>query len=181
MKWTWTESRESKLAGQELFVANAAGFRLNPHMKLPGCTVVLVAFVSMAFAEDKSSPAVNQADASWQWVTFPDSRLEVRGLPWFATNSLQLWRLPKTAKEEVPKAVWNRAVAPDGGRIRLRSDTSRLAVRVQATQRPGKPCHFDAFADGEFAGAAIVRVTQVVDLMLFEKKDRVPRDIAIYL
>lgn len=140
-------------------------------MKLPVCLLVFGSMATSAIAADSAS----------KWLPFPDSRLEIRGLPWFATNTPNLWRLPQNAKDRVPKAVWNRAVAPDGGRIRFTSDTSRLVLRVQAAQPPGKPCHFDTYVNGAFAGAARLRGTQTVEVVLFEKPEREPRDITIYL
>ncbi len=125
--------------------------------------------------------AAGNPESPLSWVPFPDARLELRGLPWFATNAPHLWRLPKNAKEKVPKGVWNRAIAPDGGRIRLSSNTSRLSLKVQAAQAPGKPCHFDAYVNGEFAGSARLRGTQAVELVVFEKPDRSQRNVTIYL
>lgn len=158
-------------ARQELFVANAAGFGLNPGVKPLPVLLALGALAATAMA----------ADTSLRWLPFPDARLEVRGLPWFATNSPALWRLPQNAKDKMPKAVWARAIAPDGGRIRFTSDTSRLLIRAQAVQRPGKPCYFDACVDGTLTGTARLTGTQAVDLVLFENKNRATRDVTIYL
>ncbi len=119
--------------------------------------------------------------AALNWITFPDARFKVRGLPWFATNTPNLWRLPQDARARVPKGVWARAVAPDGGRIRFGSNTSRLGIRAEAVHGPGKPCHFDAYVDGDFAGSVRARGTQAVDSVLFERPDRRWREITVYL
>ena len=119
--------------------------------------------------------------AGLKWIPLGDERLEVRGLPWYRENAPELWRLPQSAKGKVPSAVWNRAVAPDGGRIRLCSTTTRLEVGVQRAKEAGKPCYVDAFIGPEFAGSVSVVGTGRVDLVLFERKERSRKEITIYL
>jgi lysophospholipase L1-like esterase len=116
-----------------------------------------------------------------QWLDLPHPRLEMRGLPWLAENAPELYRLPKRAQAEVPKAVWNRGLAPDGARIRLSCNTTRLAIRAQVARPGGKRCFFDAFVNGEYAGSVPAAGTNKVDLVFFEKKDRAWKDITIYL
>ena len=144
---------------------------LNQAVNFTRAFLIFIALASIARA----------ATNGLKWISFPDAQLEVHGLPWFGTNSPSLWRLPSNAKDRVPTAVWARAVAPDGGRIRFASDTSRLLIRAQAVQRPGKPCFFDAYADGKLLGATRLTSTQAVDLTLFEKTTRTQRDLTIYL
>jgi len=162
------------LLGHELFLVNEGKPDLTGLMKFPWHLLMYGLLAQCLIAAEKTPGPLN-------WVPFPDARLELCGLPWFARNAPQLWRLPKDAKEKVPKGVWNRAIAPDGGRIRLTSNTSRVVLRVQATQAPGKPCHFDAYVNNVFAGSGRLRGTQAVDLVVFEKPDRAERDITIYL
>lgn len=146
-----------------------------------GSLIVSVVAADKSQADNrKIHPGSNQG-SSLKWIPLSDSRLEIRGLPWLATNAPDLWRLPKYAREQVPRAVWNRALAPDGGRIRLSSNTSRLGIRVRVLQKRGKPCFFDAYANGEFAGTASAPGTQPVDLVLFDKNDRANKDLTIYL
>jgi lysophospholipase L1-like esterase len=126
--------------------------------------------------------ALAAATTPVQWLPFPDARLEVRGLPWFAENSPQVWRLPAGARGQVPPAVWSRAVAPDGGRIVFTSTTSRLALRVQAAARPGKPCSFDVFgADGRLLGSARLTGDAPSELVLFSGRARDSQPLTIYL
>ncbi|MBI5693009.1 MAG: hypothetical protein HZC55_23280 [Verrucomicrobia bacterium] len=119
--------------------------------------------------------------AEWRWVPFPDPQLEVRGLPWFKENSPELWRLPKSAKGRVPNGVWNRAIAPDGGRIRVAATTTRLALRVQAATVPAKPCFIDAYVDDVLAGSVRVQTTASAELVFFEGRDRARKNLTIYL
>jgi hypothetical protein len=127
-----------------------------------------------------AAPSPEEA-TSIKWIDWPDTRLEMRGLPWREENAPDLWRLPKSAQAKVPKAVWNRALAPDGGRIRLSSTSTLLALRVQAAHGHGKPCFFDAFVNGEYAGSVNGAGTQRVDSVVFENKGHAWKDITIYL
>ena len=66
-----------------------------------------------------------------KWTAFPDASFEVSGLPWFAENSPELWRLPKRMEKVVRPPVWELAMCPSGGRIRFSSDTTTLALRLE--------------------------------------------------
>jgi hypothetical protein len=41
------------------------------------------------------------------WITLPDPRLEVNGLPWYGENGGELYRFPLRLKDSLPKAVWS--------------------------------------------------------------------------
>jgi lysophospholipase L1-like esterase len=143
-----------------------------------GC---LAASLSASAAASAAAPPPSDSATAIKWINLPDPRLEMRGLPWWRENAPDLWRLPKSAQAKVPKAVWNRAVAPDGGRIRLSCNSTVLGLRVQALHEPTKRCFFDAFVNGEYAGSVSPAGTQRVDLVLFEHKKRAWKDITIYL
>ena len=143
--------------------------------------VSLAAVLSTSAAVNTAAPAPSDSETTLKWIDLPDARLELRGLPWLAENAPDLWRLPKSAKAKVPKAVWNRAVAPDGGRIRLTCNSTALGLRVQAIHEHQRRCFFDAFVNGEYAGSVSASGTQRVDLVLFEHKDRGWKDVTIYL
>ena len=128
-----------------------------------------------------AEPPATEKAGPLKWISLPDARLEMRGLPWYEENKPDLWRLPKSAKDKVPKAVWNRAVAPDGGRIRFSCNSTALGIRAQAPHEHNKPCFIDCFLNGEYAGSVNAKGTQRVDLVFFENKDRAWKDITIYL
>jgi lysophospholipase L1-like esterase len=143
--------------------------------------VSLAASLSTSVAVNAAPPPPSDKATAPKWIDLPDARLEMRGLPWLKENAPDLWRLPKRAQANVPKGVWNRAIAPDGGRIRLSCNTTALGIRVQALHEPGKNCFFDAFVDGEYAGSMSPEGTQRVDLVMFEHKDLAWKDVTIYL
>ncbi len=105
----------------------------------------------------------------------------MRGLPWLKENAPDLWRLPKSAKATVPKGVWNRAIAPDGGRIRLSCNSTAWPSGSRPPASPARRCFFDAFVNGKHAGSVSAEGTQRVDLVIFEHKDRAWKDVTIYL
>lgn len=70
---------------------------------------------------------------------------------------------------------------PDGGRIRLLCNSTRLGIRVQAARDQKKRCFFDAYVAGQYAGSVSAEGTQRVDLVFFANKERTPREIVIYL
>lgn len=150
-------------------------------MILPSVFVfVMLPFIGSRVSAVTNAP-ISAAPTPLQWMSFPDDRLEVRGLPWFKENAPALWRLPRNTSNNVPKGVWNRAVAPDGGRLRFASDSTRLALRVQVLSESGKPCFFDAYVDGQPAGSARVRGREPVELVLFENTNRTLKNMTVYL
>jgi lysophospholipase L1-like esterase len=124
---------------------------------------------------------VDGAATGMMWIAFPDPRLELRGLPWFEENAPELWRLPQEAKSRIPAGVWNRAIAPDGGRIRFASATARLALRVEIKPGQRKPSFFDAYIDDVFAGSASATGPRTVELVLFDGRKGERKNITIYL
>jgi len=137
--------------------------------------------VGLGWPEAASAAAPTDNGAAMQWLSLPDSRLEIRGLPWLEENAPELWRLPKSARATVPKAVWSRAVAPDGGRIRFACNSTALGLRVQAVQPQGKKCVFDAFVNGAYMSSATPTGTQRLDLVLFKAQDHAWKDVTLYL
>ena len=116
-----------------------------------------------------------------RWLAFPQPQLELRGLPWFSDNAPELWRFPQQAKAEIPVPVWKRAIAPDGGRIRLTSTTSRLLIKLQAAPDQAKQCFIDAYIDDTLAGSVRALAGESKELVLFEGKGREPKTLTIYL
>lgn len=72
-----------------------------------------------------------------RWIPLPSSLLEVDGLPWYVENGGEWYRLPVRLMDKYPKSVWNLAKDPSGGRIRFRTDSTSLAVRLEYPHPPG--------------------------------------------
>jgi len=144
-------------------------------------SLLLACFVVALTAVAQPAARPSAAEGAVNWIAFPSPQLELRGLPWFAENAPELWRLPRSAQARVPARVWTRAVAPGGGRIRFSSTTSALSIRVEVVQAQKKRAYFDAYVDGEPAGSAGATGPSAVELVLFSGRDRRPKQITIYL
>ncbi|MBI5688543.1 MAG: hypothetical protein HZC55_00490, partial [Verrucomicrobia bacterium] len=139
-----------------------------------------MAFLGWGLAMAAEGPVASTAGLEWH--RFPDqTKFEVRGLPWFEANQPRFWRLPAAGFETLPKGVQNRAKVPSGGRIRLRSDTTRLVLRA-ATAGGGLVNRLDVLVGSELRRAvSATKVGDGTELVLFEAMPRVERDITVYL
>jgi hypothetical protein len=78
---------------------------------------------AIAFGPEWAEPL-----AARQRIAFPDARLEVSGLPWFNEDKPALRRLPSRLKDRFRPPVWDLAQDPSGGRIRFRTDSTRIGL-----------------------------------------------------
>lgn len=131
-------------------------------------------------------------DASLRWTQLPNPQLEVNGLPWYGENGGELFRLPAKLKETYRKPVWDLAQSPSGGRIRLRTNSTTLAIRLEY---PGPPAMsnmhafgqtgVDLYVDGVYRGTAIAdresKPGKTQDHIYFKDQPRVDREITLYL
>jgi hypothetical protein len=123
-----------------------------------------------------------------RWIAFPDPRFEVRGLPWFAENAPDLWRLPKRAiAKGLPKVVRDLGRSPSGGRIRFASTTSQLRIRarsVGAKERWNMSAFggsgLDVYVNGVYWKSGVFPESDL-DKTFFEGADRSRKEIVIYL
>jgi hypothetical protein len=119
--------------------------------------------------------------AETRWLPPATPPLELRGLPWFRENAPELWRLPRSAQGGIPAAVWRRAVAPDGARIRFSSTTTRLSLRAHTRVAPTRPCFVDVYADDVLVGSARVPGGPSAEIVLFTGRPQVARQLTVYL
>jgi lysophospholipase L1-like esterase len=131
-------------------------------------------------------------EASLRWIQLPNPQLEVNGLPWYSENGGELFRLPAKLKETYRKPVWDLAQSPSGGRIRLRTNSTTLAIRLEY---PGPPAMtnmhafgqtgVDLYADGVYRGTAIAdgasKPGKTQDHTYFKDQPRADREITLYL
>ena len=129
-----------------------------------------------------------------QWLELPSKQLEIDGLPWYAENKNELYRLPAALKDKFPPAVWNLAKSPSGGRIRFRTDSQVIAIRVEYPSPPDmRNMHafgqtgIDLYADGLYVSTAVADKEatpgKVYEHVYFELRERprAMRDIVLYL
>jgi hypothetical protein len=103
-----------------------------------------------------------------------------------------LIRFPLRLKDALPKAVWSLAQSPSGGRIRFRTDSSSLAIRLDYPSPPNmRNMHafgqtgVDLYLDGVYRSTAIApqdtKPGVAVEHVYFEKQPRAQREITLYL
>jgi len=131
-------------------------------------------------------------EATVQWMPVTGAKVGVAGLPWFLENKGEFWRLPARSKETFPPAVWNLSLDPTGGRIRFRTDSSTVAIRLEWPRPPGmRNMHafgqsgVDLYVRDAYWGTAVPDKDavpgKVYEHVYFRGQPRAMRDITIYL
>lgn len=131
-------------------------------------------------------------DTALHWIPVMSPKIELAGLPWFRENKGEFWRLPVRSQDAFPKEVWNLALDPAGGRIRFRTGSSTLALRLEWPHPPGmRNMHFfgqsgvDLYAGDTYWGTAVpdkdAAPGKVYEHFYFRGQPRIMRDITIYL
>ena len=132
------------------------------------------------------------ADAPLHWIPLPSSQVQMDGLPWYAENGGELFRLPAKLKDTYRQPVWELAQSPSGGRIRFRTNTSILAIRLEYPEPPSmKNMHafgqtgVDLYADGVYRGTATAdrdaKPGKTSEYTYFKDQPRIDREITLYL
>ena len=145
-------------------------------------SILLAAQLSPLFAEE----------AALRWVQLPNPQMEVNGLPWYGENGGELFRLPIKLKDTYRPPVWELAQSPSGGRIRFRTNSTALAIRLEYPEPPGmKNMHafgqtgVDVYADGVYRGTAIAdrdtKPGKTQEHTYFKSQPRIDREITLYL
>jgi lysophospholipase L1-like esterase len=145
-------------------------------------SLLLAAPVLALFAEE----------APLRWMQLPNQQMEVNGLPWYGENGGELFRLPAKLKDTFRKPVWDLAQSPSGGRIRFRTNSGALAIRLEYPGPPGmRNMHafgqtgVDLYADGVYRGTAIAdgnsKPGVVKEHTYFKDQPRLDREITLYL
>jgi lysophospholipase L1-like esterase len=132
------------------------------------------------------------AAATLTWIAPPDARITVNGLPWLAENKGELIRLPIRRQAELPPAVWNLGQSPSGGRIRFRTDSTKVAIKLAYPSPPNMAnmhafgqTGVDLYVDGVYRSTAIAPKdaadSKPVEHVFFENLPRHERELTLYL
>ncbi len=145
----------------------------------------LVMSASSLFAGQEAQPDL-------RWMEPPNPQLEINGLPWYAANHGEWIRLPLGLKGVVRDPVWELAQSPSGGRIRFRTDSASLAVKLEYPEAPGmRNMHafgqtgVDLYVDGVYRETAIAdaeaKPGKVYTHSYYSGRPRAEREITLYL
>src|SRR5882672_643206 len=127
-----------------------------------------------------------------RWLPLPNPQMEVDGLPWYSENGGELFRLPVKLKDTYRKPVWDLAQSPSGGRIRFRTNSSTLAIRLEYPEPPGMSnmhafgqTGVDLYADGVYRGTPIggreAKARTTKEHVYFKQQPDAQREITLYL
>src|SRR5690242_11892637 len=133
-------------------------------------------------------------ESALRWIPATSTEVEVDGLPWFTENQGELYRLPLKLEKTFRPAVWNLAKSPSGGRIRFRTDSVAIAVRLEYPSPPNMAnmhafgqTGVDLYADGTYIASAVADKdaapgkTYERPLLQRPAARRVEREIVLYL
>lgn len=144
-----------------------------------------LALVCLGLAE---SAVADDTSADRLRIAFPDERLAVHGLPWFAEDTPALRRLPKRLQSQLRPAVWNLAQHPSGGRIRFRTDSTTVGL-IAENPAFSNMHHmasvgengFDLYVNGEYLGSAWPDAQGKIAREWRVGTERTLRDVTLYL
>jgi lysophospholipase L1-like esterase len=131
-------------------------------------------------------------DAPLHWIPLPSPQVQINGLAWYSENGGELLRLPAKLKDTYRQPVWELAQDPSGGRIRFRTNSSILAIRLEyprppdgANMRAFGQTGVDLYADGVYRGTAIAdhdaKPGKTIEHIYFKDQPRLDREITLYL
>ncbi len=131
---------------------------------------------------------LNAQDDEIKWIDFPAQEFEVNGLPFWDENQPDLYRLPKSLKDDVRKPVWRLSQSPSGGRIRLRSDCTTLAIRLLYPHKGNMKnmhtfgqCGIDLYVNDTYVRTAIPKDSTFVEFTFFDERPKEIRNFTLYL
>jgi hypothetical protein len=130
--------------------------------------------------------------ASLAWIAPQDPRFDIQGAPWLAENPGDLIRLPHRLKDQIPESVWNLGQSPSGVRIRFRTDSTRLTIKLAYPSPPNMTnmhafgqTGVDLYIDGVYRSTAIATKdassSTPIEHVFFENLPRQERELTLYL
>jgi hypothetical protein len=157
-----------------------------------------LAVVAAAVAQETNSDATlapsGPSRDPLRWLSPTNREVAVCGLPWFKENGGDLVRLPVRLKSTFRPPVWSLARSPSGGRIRFRSDTKVLSLRLEYPSTPKMAnmhaygqTGVDLYADGVYLATAVAdqdaKPGKIYERVLLDlsNQPRLEREITLYL
>ena len=123
-----------------------------------------------------------------QHIAFPDARLKISGLAWFDEDKPELRRLPARLRETFRPPVWSLAQQPSGGRIRFKTDSTKIGIVAQNSDTSTMhhmttvgQSGFDLYVNGEYISSAWPDKSGTIVKEWSTGTQRELRDITIYL
>jgi hypothetical protein len=143
----------------------------------------LIFMLTRAFAEGDLADSPDALLIPW-----PDARLQVSGLAWFSEDRPELRRLPARLKDTFPPEVWGLAQNTSGGRIRFRTDSTRLyfkggnpgTSRMHHMTTVGQS-GLDLYVDGEYRGSTWPNDRGRIECEAVVGTQRAVREVTLYL
>jgi hypothetical protein len=145
-----------------------------------------------AFLASLMAAPLLPAEDGRRWIPVPSPELELNGLPWFQANGNEFWRLPAASKASFRPPVWSLAQSPSGGRIRLRTNSTALAVRLEYPSPPNMAnmhafgqTGVDLYDGGAYRGTAVAdkdaRPGKIYEHVYFRARPREWHEVTLYL
>ena len=136
--------------------------------------------------------SITAQDATMNWRPVISPNIDIAGLPWFEENHGEFWRLPVRSRDTFPKDVWDLSLDPTGARIRFRTDSSTVALRLEWPHPPDmRNMHFfgqsgvDLYVGNAYWGTAVpdkdATSGKAYEHVFFRDQPRTMRDITVYL
>ncbi len=126
--------------------------------------------------------------AANQQIQFPDPRLPVFGLGWYAEDQPRLSRLPERLKPTVNAGVWGLAQQPSGGRVRFRTNSKGLSLRAENPAFSNMhhmasvgENGFDLYVDGQYRSSVWPDAQGKIQANWTLGSEALVRDVEIYL
>lgn len=129
-----------------------------------------------------------------RWLPPGGAPVEIHGLPWYSENGGELYRLPRRLQQSFRPPVWNLAKSPSGGRIRFRTDSQVLALKLEYPSPPDMSnmhafgqTGVDLYVDGVYIASATAGKDaapgKIYEPVLFDRRGepRAEREIVFYL
>jgi len=124
-------------------------------------------------------------------IPFPDSRIHVHGLGWYAETRPFLWRFPQRFHSVLPEGLFEAGKQTAGVRLRFRTDSGHLSLRASFPSEPYPHPNMTrytaqgiaTYVDGQCWSSVIPSEggKGEVEVVLFHQAPRREKEVCLYL